>query len=97
MAGPKGGGRKKSPKGDGYASYDLAWISKTLHDDVGQVLSAAGLRLELMRMDFAGRIPEIADRTSAIQNELDRALTSVRKVVSHINPAPLKGPNDPGI
>jgi hypothetical protein len=45
-----------------------------------------------MRMDFASRIPEIAERTIAIQSELDLALTSVRKVVSHINPVPLKGP-----
>ena len=90
MAGAKGTARKKSPEQEGSAPHDLAWISTTLHDEVGQVLSAAGLRLELMRMDFAARIPEIAERTAAIQNELDRALTSVRRVVSHINPAPLK-------
>ncbi len=91
MAGSKGVVRKKSPERGGSARHDLAWISKTLHDEVGQVLSAAGLRLELMRMDFAARLPEIGERTSAIQDELDRALTSVRRVVTHINPSPLKG------
>ena len=85
------GGRKTDSPG-GYSPEETAWISKILHDEVGQVLSAVGLRLELLRMDFEGRVPEIAARTLAIQELLDRALVSVRKVVSHVNPAPLKGP-----
>jgi len=68
----------------------MAWVSRILHDEVGQVLSAAGLQLELLKMDFEGRAPEITARTTAIQELLDRALVSVRKVVSHINPVPLK-------
>ena len=87
----RAGGRKTSNPG-GCSLEETAWISKILHDEVGQVLSAAGLRLELLRMDFEGRVPEIAARTLAIQELLDRALMSVRKVVSHVNPAPLKGP-----
>jgi signal transduction histidine kinase len=70
----------------------MAWIAKTLHDEVGQVMTAAGLQLELLRMDFQERAPEIAARTAAIQEMLDRALDSVRGIVSRVAQAPIEEP-----
>ena len=66
-------------------------ISRILHDQVGQVMSAVGLQLELLRMDFEHSVPEIAARTGEIQQLLERALVHVRTLVSELNPAPLKG------
>jgi signal transduction histidine kinase len=66
-------------------------ISSILHDQVGQVMSAVGLQLELLRLDFEHRVPEIAARTAEIQHLLERALAHVRTLVSELNPEPLKG------
>ena len=35
----------------------LARVSKLLHDDVSQVLSAVGLQLDAMKMDFSKQAP----------------------------------------
>ncbi|HSW51164.1 MAG TPA: histidine kinase dimerization/phosphoacceptor domain-containing protein [Bryobacteraceae bacterium] len=88
---PRARGRKRR-EADGCATIDKAWIARTLHNEVGQVLTAAGLQLELLRMDFEERAPEIAARTAAIQEMLDHALDSIRGVVSRVAPAPLKEP-----
>ncbi len=53
-------------------------------------MSAVGLQLELLRMDFERQVPEIAARTVEIQQLLERALVHVRTLVSELNPAPLK-------
>ena len=41
---------------------ESARISRILHDDVGQVLSAVGLQLDVMKLDFKQRVPEIVER-----------------------------------
>jgi len=50
-----------------------------LHDDVAQSLSAAGMQLDLLRMDLESSVPEIASRTAEIQRLLDEALRRVRE------------------
>lgn len=62
-------------------------VCEVLHDEVGQTLSAVGLQLELLRMDFEGRAPEISLRTSSIQKLLDSALAPLRDLVAQIDPA----------
>jgi signal transduction histidine kinase len=57
-------------------------IAKVLHDDVGQVLSAVGLQLELLRMDFEIRAPEICVRTTGIQELLDSAMARLRELIN---------------
>jgi signal transduction histidine kinase len=62
-------------------------VSRTLHDEVGQVLSAVGLQLDVLKLDFQDRIPEIAARTVEIQKMLDRAVSEVRALSYDLNPA----------
>ncbi|HYZ86053.1 MAG TPA: histidine kinase [Bryobacteraceae bacterium] len=62
-------------------------ISRTLHDEVGQVLSAVGLQLDALRLEFQGRVPEIGARTSEIQNMLEKAMQEVRALSYDLNPA----------
>jgi signal transduction histidine kinase len=58
-----------------------------LHDDVAQSLSAAGLQLDLLRMDLESTVPEIASRTTEIQRLLDEALRRVREFnAAHLKP-----------
>jgi signal transduction histidine kinase len=50
-------------------------------------MSAAGLQLDLLRMDLAGRVPEIGARTEQIQRLLERAMSRVRELITELGPA----------
>jgi signal transduction histidine kinase len=62
-------------------------VARVLHDEVGQVLSAVGLQLDVLRMDMQDRVPEIVGRTAEIQQLLERAITQVRSLSYELNPA----------
>ena len=65
---------------------ESARVARLLHDEVGQVLSAVGLQLAVLRMDFGSQIPELAQRTTEIQDMLERAMNQVRDVSYELNP-----------
>lgn len=62
-------------------------ISRKLHDEVGQVLSAVGLQLDALRLEFQQVAPEIATRTAEIQSMLEQAMSEVRALSYDLNPA----------
>ncbi len=59
-------------------------LGRQLHDGVSQVLSAAGLQLELLRME-AGDSP-LAARLQEVQHTLETAVSQVRSVSHELNP-----------
>ena len=61
--------------------------ARILHDEVGQVLSAVGLQLDVLRLDLQDRVPEITARTGEIQQMLELAITQVRGLSYELNPA----------
>jgi len=61
-------------------------LARMLHDEVAQVLSAAGLQLDILRMDLAERVPEIVVRTAEIQGLLDRVVKGIRDLSYQLNP-----------
>jgi len=65
----------------------LARVSKLLHDDVSQVLSAVGLQLDAMRMEFAEQAPEIDRRATEIQALLEQAIEQLRDLSNELNPS----------
>src|SRR5260370_39922034 len=65
----------------------LARVSKLLHDDVSQVLSAVGLQLDAMRMEFSNQAPDIDRRASEIQALLEQAIEQLRDVSNELNPS----------
>jgi len=69
-------------------SREAEWekLSRVLHDEVGQVLSAVGLQLDVLRLDFENRVPEIASRTAEIQAILEEAITRVRDLSLDLSP-----------
>ena len=71
------------------ASRELegARVARILHDEVGQVLSAVGLHLDVLRLDLQDRVPEITARTGEIQQMLELAMTQVRGLSYELNPA----------
>jgi signal transduction histidine kinase len=61
-------------------------LARMLHDDVAQILSGAGLQLDILRMDFEAVIPEIVGRTAEIQDLLERVVLHIRDLSYELNP-----------
>jgi signal transduction histidine kinase len=66
---------------------ERARLSQLLHDRIGQHLSAAGLQLDLLRMDLEASAPGISPRTAEIQNMLETVMDVVRHFSLELNPA----------
>jgi signal transduction histidine kinase len=64
-----------------------ARISRILHDEVGQVLSAAGLQLDLLRMDLDDNVGASPARITEIQKVLEQAVAQVRDLSYELNPS----------
>lgn len=65
----------------------LSRVSRLLHDDVSQVLSAVGLQLDAMRMDFRDQAPGVDARASEIQELLEQAIEQLRDITNELNPS----------
>jgi PAS domain S-box-containing protein len=61
-------------------------LARFLHDEVGQSLSAAGLQLDLLRMDFEAAAPAIGPRTGELQGMLETIMAAVRDFSYELNP-----------
>lgn len=65
----------------------LAGVARVLHDDVSQVLSAVGLQLDAMRMDFKDQVPGIDARAVEIQTMLEQVIEQLRDISNELNPS----------
>ena len=65
----------------------LSRVSRRLHDDVSQVLSAVGLQLDAMRMDFREHAPGLDNRAVEIQELLETAIEQLRDITNELNPS----------
>ena len=61
-------------------------VSRILHDDVGQVLSAVGFQLDALRYDLKDKTPELAARIPEIQEILEQAMKHVRDLSFELHP-----------
>lgn len=57
---------------------------KILHDDIGPLLSAAGLRLQLLKMDFPATAAQVREVTEALDDVMER----IRKLSQELAPSP---------
>ena len=65
----------------------LARVSRLLHDDVSQILSAVGLQIDAMRMDFREQAPGLEPRAVEIQELLEQAIEQLRDITNELNPS----------
>jgi signal transduction histidine kinase len=65
----------------------LARVSRLLHDDVSQILSAVGLQLDAMRTDFRDQAPGVDGRAAEIQELLEQAIEQLREISNQLNPS----------
>lgn len=66
---------------------EQARLARILHDRVSQVLSAIGLQLDVMRMDFREEAPGIVPRTAEIQALLESVIEELRGLSYELNPS----------
>jgi two-component system NarL family sensor kinase len=66
---------------------ERARIGRVLHDEIGQILSAVGLHLDVLRLDFAGAAPGLAERTREIQVSVEAAMRQVRELSKSVDPS----------
>jgi signal transduction histidine kinase len=64
-----------------------ARVSRILHDEVGQILSAIGLQLDLLRMDIRENVEDVSPRIADIQKVIETAVTQVRDLSYELNPS----------
>lgn len=65
---------------------EKAHIARELHDELGQLLAALRLEIGMLKMDYAEKLPEIQAKSTKMLGTLDRALASMRRVVSNLRP-----------
>ncbi len=65
---------------------EKARLSRLLHDEIGQILSAVGLQLDLLRMDCQ-QLSGVAARFSEVQKLLEQAVAQVRDLSYELNPS----------
>jgi signal transduction histidine kinase len=62
-------------------------ISRFLHDEVGQSLTAAGMQLDILRMDLEATVAGISERTAEVQRMLEVVVDRIRDLSYELNPA----------
>jgi signal transduction histidine kinase len=65
---------------------ELRRASGLLHDEVGALLAVAGLRLQLLSMDF----PEVGARAAEVAQALEGVMEQVRKLSRQLEPSPVR-------
>ncbi|MCL4402673.1 MAG: histidine kinase [Acidobacteria bacterium] len=65
---------------------EQARLARFLHDEIGQALSAAGLQLDLLRMDLERTVSSISERTGEIQQVLETVMQRVRDLSHELSP-----------
>ncbi len=61
-------------------------LAGVLHDEVGQILAAVGLRLHALRMELEHHYPQIGTRTAELQQILEEAMNQIRAVSHELKP-----------
>lgn len=65
---------------------ELRRAAGVLHDDVGSLLAVAGLRLQLLTMDF----PQAGARAAEVAEAIEGVMDHVRKLSREVEPSPVR-------
>ena len=68
------------------AHVELRRAASVLHDDVGSLLAVAGLRLQLLCMDF----PDASERAAEASEAIGQAMEHVRRLSRAVEPSPVR-------
>jgi signal transduction histidine kinase len=65
---------------------ELHRVARVLHEETGQILTVVGLQLDVLRQDFRDQVPDLGERTTEIQQMLEKAIDGVRQLSYSLNP-----------
>lgn len=65
--------------------WALVQAGRSLHDDLGQILTASGIQFDLMAQEAARKYPEIADKLAELQNLLEECQVRTRVISQQMN------------
>jgi signal transduction histidine kinase len=71
----------------GHRCDELLHVARVLHEDIGQVLTVAGLHLEVLRQDVGQHAPEAQQQVTDVQQLLEKAINDVRELSYRLNPS----------
>lgn len=73
-------------------SQEQRRIGRDLHDDLGQLLTAIGLRMAGLRRDLEEELPAEAEKAGEIGELVSQAIDRTRKLARGLNPVDRSGP-----
>lgn len=81
--------RELSEHRDAVLEEERKRIARELHEELGQVLTGLRLTISMLRVEYGVALPELKDRSHAMTALVDRAIRSMREVVTTLRPSVL--------
>ncbi|MRV74442.1 response regulator [Duganella sp. FT92W] len=81
--------RQLASRSDAVREEERKYITREIHDELGQYLSALRLGVSVVEMQFGADNPALAERTRALTGLVDSTIQVVRDVVSSLRPSAL--------
>jgi signal transduction histidine kinase len=81
--------RQLASRSDAVREEERKYITREIHDELGQYLSALRLGVSVVEMQFGAANPALAERTKALTALVDSTIQVVRDVVSSLRPSAL--------
>lgn len=81
--------RQLASRSDAVREEERKYITREIHDELGQYLSALRLGVSVVEMQFGAANPALAERTRALTGLVDSTIQVVRDVVSALRPSAL--------
>lgn len=81
--------RELSEHRDAVLEEERKRIARELHEELGQVLTALRLTISMLRVEYGATMPILKERSHAMTELVDRAIHSMREVVTTLRPSVL--------
>jgi signal transduction histidine kinase len=81
--------RQLALRSDAVREEERKYLTREIHDELGQYLSALRLGVSVLEMQFGSGNPALAERTRALIGLVDSTIQVVRNVVSRLRPGAL--------
>lgn len=81
--------RELSEHRDAVLEEERKRIARELHEELGQVLTALRLTISMLRVEYGATMPVLKERSHAMTELVDRAIHSMREVVTTLRPSVL--------
>ncbi len=81
--------RQLATRSEAVREEERKYLTREIHDELGQYLSALRLGVSVLEMQFGGANPALAERTRALTGLVDSTIQVVRNIVGRLRPGAL--------